>query len=172
MKFGFIFLAVSALLLTASCNLNNDKRKSFEDVVVYNDFIVDHINALDSAYILALATDNGIDYCMKKCDSLVDLCDKTSSELKGIQPYNGDSSLTMQALAYTQFMRNNGERDIKNFLKLLDTYENAELEEQEKLVDEVQTTAESIDKNYDVEMDKVNTVQEKLAKKHNYTVLK
>ncbi len=172
MKFGFIFLAVSALLLTASCNLNNDKRKSFEDVVVYNDFIVDHINALDSAYILALATDNGIDYCMKKCDSLVDLCDKTSSELKGIQPYNGDSSLTMQALAYTQFMRNNGERDIKNFLKLLDTYENAELEEQEKLVDEVQTTAESIDKNYDVEMDKVNTVQEKFAKKHNYTVLK
>ena len=172
MKFGFIFLAVSALLLTASCNLNNDKRKSFEDVVVYNDFIVDHINALDSAYILALATDNGIDYCMKKCDSLVDLCDKTSSELKGIQPYNGDSSLTMQALAYTQFMRNNGERDIKNFLKLLDTYENAKLEEQEKLVDEVQTTAESIDKNYDVEMDKVNTVQEKFAKKHNYTVLK
>ena len=172
MKFGFIFLAVSALLLTASCNLNNDKRKSFEDVVVYNDFIVDHINALDSAYILALATDNGIDYCMKKCDSLVDLCDKTSSELKGIQPYNGDSSLTMQALAYTQFMRNNGEWDIKNFLKLLDTYENAELEEQEKLVDEVQTTAESIDKNYDVEMDKVNTVQEKFAKKHNYTVLK
>ena len=140
--------------------------------MVYNDFIVDHINALDSAYILALATDNGIDYCMKKCDSLVDLCDKTSSELKGIQPYNGDSSLTMQALAYTQFMRNNGERDIKNFLKLLDTYENAELEEQEKLVDEVQTTAESIDKNYDVEMDKVNTVQEKFAKKHNYTVLK
>ena len=172
MKFGFIFLAVSALLLTASCNLNNDKRKSFEDVVVYNDFIVDHINALDSAYILALATDNGIDYCMKKCDSLVDLCDKTSSELKGIQPYNGDSSLTMQALAYTQFMINNCERDIKNFLKLLDTYENAELEEQEKLVDEVQTTAESIDKNYDVEMDKVNTVQEKFAKKHNYTVLK
>lgn len=172
MKFGFIFLAVSALLLTASCNLNNDKRKSFEDVVVYNDFIVDHINALDSAYILALATDNGIDYCIKKCDSLVDLCDKTSSELKGIQPYNGDSSLTMQALAYTQFMRNNGERDIKNFLKLLDTYENAELEEQEKLVDEVQTTAESIDKNYDIEMDKVNKVQEKFAKKHNYTVLK
>ena len=102
MKFGFIFLAVSALLHTAYCNLNNDKRKSFEDVVVYNDFIVDHINALDSAYILALATDNGIDYCMKKCDSLVDLCDKTSSELKGIQPYNGDSSLTMQALAYTR----------------------------------------------------------------------
>lgn len=172
MKFGFIFLAVSALLLTASCNLNNDKRKSFEDVVVYNDFIVDHINALDSAYILALATDNGIDYCMKKCDSLVDLCDKTNSELKGIQPFDGDSSLTMQALAYTQFMRNNGERDIKNFLKLLDTYENAEFEEQEKLVDEVQTTAERIDKNYDIEMDKVNTVQEKFAKKHNYTVLK
>lgn len=172
MKFGFIFLAVSSLLLAASCNFKSDSRRSFEDVVTYNDYIVDHINALDSAYILALATDNGIDFCMKKCDSLVDLCDKTSLELKGIQPFDGDSSLTMQALAYTQFMRNNGEKDIKKFLKLLDTYENAELEEQETLVDEVQTTAETIDKNYDVEIDKVNEVQQKFAKKHNFTVLR
>ncbi|MDF3029265.1 MAG: hypothetical protein K0S23_3572 [Fluviicola sp.] len=172
MKFGFIFSAVSALLIAASCNVKNDSRKSFDEVIEYNDFIVDHINALDSAYILALETDNGIDYCMKKCDSLVDVCDKTTSELKGIQPFDGDSSLTMQALAYTQFMRNNGEKDIKNFLKLLDTYENAGLEEQEKLVGEVQTMAESIDKNYDIEIDKVNMVQEKFAKKHNFTVLK
>lgn len=172
MKFGFILSAVSALLLAASCNFNSDSRKSFDDVVKYNDFIVDHINALDSAYILALATDNGIDVCMKKCDSLVDLCDKTTKELKGIQPFDGDSSLTMQALAYTQFMRNNGEKDIKKLLKLIDQYEKAELEEQEKLVDEVQTMAENIDKNYDVEINKVDVVQKKFSVKHNYTVLK
>ena len=61
MKFGFILSVTTALLLTVSCNFNKDNRKSFDDVVEYNDFIVDHINALDSAYILALATDNGFD---------------------------------------------------------------------------------------------------------------
>jgi hypothetical protein len=172
MKFGFIFSAVSALLIAASCNVKNDSRKSFDEVIEYNDFIVDHINALDSAYILALATDNGIEECMKKCDSLVGLCDKTSKEFKGIQPYEGDSSLTMQALAYTQFMRNNGEKDIKKLLTLIDKYDKAALEEQAELMAEVQVVAEKIDKNYDLEISKVNQVQQKFAQKHNFTVLK
>lgn len=172
MKIGFIFSAVFALLLAASCNFKSDSRKSFEDVVEYNDFIVDHINALDSAYILALATDNGIETCMKKCDSLVELCDETTLELKGIQPYEGDSSLTMQALAYTQFMRNNGEKEIKKLLKLIDKYEKAGLEEQEELVDEVQMVAENIDKNYDIEINKVDVVQQKFATKHHFSILK
>ncbi|WP_430405363.1 LIC11966 family surface protein [Fluviicola sp.] len=172
MKFGFIFSAVSALLLVTACNFNNDNRKSFDDVVKYNDFIVDHINALDSAYILALATDNGIDVCMKKCDSLVGLCDQTAMDFKGIQPYEGDSSLTMQALAYTQFMKNNGEKEIKKLLKLIEKYEKASIEEQEAMVDEVQTSAENIDKNYEIEIGKVDKVQKKFSAKHNYTVIK
>jgi hypothetical protein len=172
MKFRFIFSAVSALLLVTACNFNNDSRKSFDDVVKYNDFIVDHINALDSAYILALATDNGIDVCMKKCDSLVGLCDQTAMDFKGIQPYEGDSSLTMQALAYTQFMKNNGEKEIKKLLKLIEKYEKASIEEQEAMVDEVQTSAENIDKNYEIEIGKVDKVQKKFSAKHNYTVIK
>lgn len=172
MKFGFIFSAVSALLLVTACNFNNDSRKSFDDVVKYNDFIVDHINAMDSAYILALATDNGIDICMKKCDSLVSLCDKTAMDFKGIQPYEGDSSLTMQALAYTQFMKNNGEKEIKKLLTLIGKYEKASIEEQEALVDEVQTVAETIDKNYEIEIGKVDKVQKKFSAKHNYVVVK
>ncbi len=170
MKFGLILSAAAALLLTVSCN--SDKRKSFDDVVVYNDFIVDHINALDSAYILALATDNGIKDCLKKCDGLVDLCDKTTADLKGIQPYEGDSSLTMQALAYTQFMRNNGEKEIKKLLKLIEKYENASFEEQEAMAEEVQSVAEKIDKQYDIEINQVDKVQQKFAQKFNFTVLK
>jgi CRISPR/Cas system-associated exonuclease Cas4 (RecB family) len=172
MKFGFIFSAVSALLLATACNFNNDSRKSFDDVVKYNDFIVDHINALDSAYILALATDNGIDACLKKCDSLVGLCEKTAVDFKGIQPYEGDSSLTMQALAYTQFMKNNGEKEIKKLLTLIEKYEKATAEEQEALVEEVQTSAEDIDKNYEIEIGKVDKVQKKFSAKHNYVVVK
>lgn len=170
MKFGLILSAAAALLLTVSCN--SDKRKSFEDVVTYNDFIVDHINALDSAYILALATDNGINDCLKKCDVLVDLCDKTTADFKGIQPYEGDSSLTMQALAYTQFMRNNGEKEIKKLLKLIEKYENASFEEQEVMAEEVQAVAEEIDKQYDIEINKVDKVQQKFSKKFNFTILK
>jgi len=172
MKFGFIFSAVSALLLVTACNFNNDSRKSFDDVVKYNDFIVDHINAMDSAYILALATDSGIDVCLKKCDLLVSLCDRTAMDFKGIQPYEGDSSLTMQALAYTQFMKNNGEKEIKKLLTLIEKYEKASIEEQEALVDEVQTVAETIDKNYEIEIGKVDKVQKKFSAKHNYVVVK
>ncbi len=172
MKFGFIFSIAASLLLAVSCNFNNDNRKSFDEVVEYNDFIVDHINALDSAYILALATDSGIAVCMKKCDVLVDLCDKTTAEFKGIQPYDGDSSLTMQALAYTQFMRNNGKKEIKNLLTLIGKYEKADIEGQEKLVGEVQSTAGNIDKQYDIEINKVDKVQQKFAKKHNFTILR
>ncbi|WP_343634855.1 hypothetical protein [Fluviicola sp.] len=171
MKFGFIFSTAVAFMLLVSCNMNNDKRRGFKDVVEYNDFIVDHINSLDSAYILALATDSGIDVCMKKCDDLVVLCDKTTEEFKGIQPYEGDSTLTMQALAYTQFMRNNGKTEIKKLLKLIDAYQNASMEEQEKMVDEVQSTAEEIDKQYDIEINKVDQVQQKFSKKHNFKIL-
>ena len=170
MKFGIIFSAAAIFLLAVSCN--SDKRKSFDDVVEYNDYIVDHINALDSAYILALATDNGISECMKKCDGLVDLCDKTEADFKGIQPYKGDSTLTMQALAYTQFMRNNGDKEIKELLKLIEKYENASFEEQEAMAEEVQATAEKIDKQYDIEINKVDKVQQKFSQKFNFTVLK
>lgn len=171
MKLGFIFSAAAALMLLVSCNMNNDKRRGFKDVVEYNDYIVDHINALDSAYILALATDSGIDVCMQKCDQLVLLCDKTTEEFKGIQPYEGDSTLTMQALAYTQFMRNNGKTEIKKLLKLIETYQNASMEEQEKMVDNVQSTAEEIDKQYDIEINKVDKVQQKFSVKHNFKIL-
>lgn len=170
MKFGIIFSLAAVLLLTVSCN--SDKRKSFDDVVEYNDFIVDHINSLDSVYMLALETDNGIEDCMKKCDELVNLCDKTSAEFKGIQPYDGDSTLTMQALAYTQFMRNNGDKEIKRLLKLIDTFEKGSIEEQEKLSDEVQLVAENLDKQYDIEINKVDAVQQKFSKKHNFTILR
>lgn len=172
MKFGFIFSVAATVLLTVSCHFNKDNRKSFDDVVEYNDYIVDHINGLDSAYTLALATDSGIDVCMKKCDLLVDLCDKTTAEFKGIQPYEGDSSLTMQALAYTQFMRNNGEKEIKKLLKLIDTYQKASFEEQADLVNEVQSSAAKIDKQYDIEINKVDAVQQKFSQKHNFKILK
>lgn len=169
MKFGIIFSMATALLLMVSCN--NDKRKSFDEAVDYNDFIVDHINSLDSAYILALATDNGIEECLKKCDVLVDLCDKTTADFKGIQPYKGDSTLTMQALAYTQFMKNNGKTEIKKLLKMIDSYENASFEEQEKLAVEVQKTAGEIDKQYEIEINKLELVQQKFSRKFNITIL-
>lgn len=167
----FFLTALLSGLLTA-CNFNNDKRKSFEDVVVYNDFIVDHINALDSAYIIALDTDLGIEVCMKKCDSLVELCDRTTEDFLGIQPFKGDSSLTMQALKYTQFMKNNGNKEIKALLKLIDEYQNADYETQEAMADEIERSANRIDARYDEEINKVDKVQTQLSKKFEFRVLK
>jgi hypothetical protein len=171
MKFGFAFYIMSATLLMASCNFNNDKRKSFDDVVKYNDFIVDHVNALDGAYSLALNTDLGIEVCMKKCDSLVQLCDKTTDELKGIQPFKGDSTLTMQALKYTQFMRNNGKREIRDLLKLIDNYQKADESELDALSEQIQETAGLIDARYEKEIALVDLVQKKLSVKYNFRII-
>lgn len=174
MKIALMLSAATALLLAVSCNSNNDKRKSFDDVVKYNDFIVDHINGMDSVYMLALDAESGIDVCMKKCDDLVKFCDKTEQDFKGIQPFNGDSSLTMQALEYTQFMRNNGKKEIKALLGLIDDFQKAEAAGEassDELVAQIQETAGKIDERYDEEINKVDEVQKKFSIKHNFTVL-
>lgn len=174
MKMTLILSAAVACLLAVSCNSNNDKRKSFDDVVEYNDFIVDRINGMDSVYMLALDAESGIDVCMKKCGDLVNFCDKTEQDFKGIQPFKGDSSLTMQALQYTQFMRNNGKKEIHVLLNLIKEFQDQEAAGEapsDELVAQIQETAGKIDNRYDDEINKLDKVQKKFSIKHNYTVL-
>ncbi|MNJ88834.1 hypothetical protein D3C87_63910 [compost metagenome] len=173
MKIAFIFSAATALLLAVSCNSNNDKRKSFDEVVEYNDYIVDRINGMDSVYMLALDAESGIDACMKKCEDLVKFCDKTEQDFKGIQPFKGDSSLTMQALQYTQFMRNNGKKEIKALLGLIEDFQEEEAAGEvpsDEIVAQIQETAGKIDERYDEEINKLDEVQKKFSIKHNFTV--
>lgn len=173
MKMTFILSAAAALLLATSCN-SNDKRKSFDDVVEYNDFIVDRINGMDSVYMLALDAESGIDACMKKCDDLVKFCDKTEQDFKGIQPFKGDSTLTMQALQYAQFMRNNGNKEIKVLLGHIKDFQEEEAAGEvpsDETVAKIQETAGKIDARYDEEINKLDEVQKKFSIKHNFTVL-
>lgn len=175
-KILFLTALFSGFLIVAACNRNNDKRRSFNDVVEYNDFIVDQVNSLDSAYVLALDTDQGIDFCMRKCDSLVTLCNHSTKELMGIQPFEGDSSLTMQALKYVQFMRNNGEHEVKNLLKMIEAYQQMDYdidpEKEEKTLAEIEEAVGLLDKRYEEEINRVEAVQSKLSQKHHFQVLK
>lgn len=125
MKHFYLSLFAGLLLITASCNSNKDPRRAFNSPVEYNDFIIESINKLDTAYMNSLDVEKGKEYCLKSCDSLIQLCDQYIENLKGIQPYEGDSTFSMQAIAYVQFMKNNGKNDIPQFLQLIDRYETA-----------------------------------------------
>ncbi|WP_343747476.1 hypothetical protein [Fluviicola sp.] len=173
----FLPALFSGLLIVAACNNgNNDKRRSFADVVEYNDFVVDQVNGLDSAYVLSVDTEQGIDVCMRKCDSLVELCNHATEELMGIQPFEGDSSLTMQALKYVQFMRNNGEHEVKKLLKMIEAYQqmdyDADPEKEEQTLADIDKAADLLDERYEKEINRLEAVQTKLSQKHDFRVLK
>lgn len=172
----FLTALFSGLLILAACNRNNDKRKSFEDVVEYNDFIVDQVNSLDSAYILAVNTERGVEFCRHKCDSLVELCNQATKELMDIQPFEGDSSLTMQALKYVQYMRNTGEKEIKNLLKMIEEYQQMGYdiapEKEEEIIATINKEADRLDARYEEEINRLEAVQTKLSQKHRFQVVK
>lgn len=169
--FYFSFIA-GFLFVSASCNSTKDNRKSFDDVTKYNDYIIACINSLDTAYMKTLDVMKGKEYCINQCDSLVAFCDQTIEKLKGIQPYDGDSSFAMQAISYTQYMKNNGKTVVPSFLELTDKYETAKSEEEiEQINKELEASGSKLDENYEIQMSKLETVQKALAKKFNFVII-
>lgn len=171
MKSGFAFCIISVALFMVSCNQNNDKRKSFNDVVEYNDFIVDHIEKVNAVYTQALDTSLSIEEALKACDELTQLCEKSTLELKNIQPFDRDSSLTMQTLQYFQYMKVNGNNKIKHFLTLEDQYLKSEFTDEEALISEIEAAIGEINLEQEIESEKVNVVQKKFATKHDMLIL-
>ncbi len=174
MKFRLAFCLALVGAIAVSCKMNNDKRKSFSDVVEYNDYLIDHIDEINEIYMLALDTSLSFEEALIISDSLVVVCEQTTDDIKGIQPFEGDSSLAMQALEYTQFMKLNGKKHLKDFLKLEQKYiESADLSEEESnlLFNQAEEMIQKMDKIRDKELEKVDLVQEKFARKYNMTVI-
>lgn len=174
MKIKLAFCMLLAVAIVVSCKTNNDKRKSFSDVVEYNDYLIDKVDEINNVYTRALDTTLSFEDAMKVCDSLVTLCERTTEEVKGIQPFEGDSSMAMQVLQYTQFMRLNGEKHVKDFLKVEEKYmQSADLsvEESDALYEEADERINKLNDSRDKEMLKIDAVQGKFADKFDMMVL-
>jgi hypothetical protein len=175
MKFAVAFCLALTGTLIVSCNMNSDKRKSFSDVAAYNDYLIDELDVINEVYTHALDTSISIEDALKACDSLVDLCEKATVKVKGIQPYDGDSSMAMQTLEYVQYMKLNGEKHIKAFLKLEDEYLKAtdiSEEEDEALYNAVEEAIGKINAEQEKELAKVDLVQKKFAEKYHMIIMK
>lgn len=169
MKFHLIAIAFLATLVFTACN--TDKRKSFEEPVAYNDYVVDCITSIDTAYALAIEIEGGMEAANRTCDSLILVCDANVSMLERIQPYDGDSTFTEAAKKFAYSMKKMANGELRTYHKLFNDYTNAKVEEADKIGDELNKVAEGMDKRYEVEMNRIDAVQKKLAKKLNYIVM-
>jgi hypothetical protein len=162
-----LFVCVSAMtLFVMSCG-PKDSRQSFDDPTKYNDFVVDALNELDLTYASTLDVNQGEEKCLALCDTLVEKAEATMLKLNSIQPYEGDSSLTMAAKDFTTYMGEIGKKDLPDFIKKVF---NPEMTEADKT--QIDQRATDLDKTYEVKMNQIDAVQKALSKKFNFIILK
>ncbi len=174
MKLASTFCLALIGTVIISCNLHKDPRKSFDNAVAYNDYLIDRLDVLNKLYTHALDTNMSLVDALQACDSLVMLCERTTEEMKGIQPFEGDSSLTMQSLEYTQYMKLNAEKHMKKFLELQEQYlQSTDLTEEEDaaLYGQIEKALAEINLKQEKELAKLDAVQQKFADKHNLQVM-
>ncbi|WP_300660395.1 hypothetical protein [Fluviicola sp.] len=181
MKFASAFCIALIGTLVVSCSNsdspkpNPDKRRLFTDVADYNDYLVDQLDMLTIAYDNSLDANITTEEALKRCDSLVTLCEKAAENIKGIQPFEGDSSLAMQMLDYVRFLKFSGEKSIPEFLKMDEEYINlpdSETQEIERLGKKIDEVAVKQNTARNREHAKVDKAQAKFGKKHQLTIVK
>ena len=143
-----------------------DNRKSFEDATKYNDYIIKEINELDQMNVTTMDVTKGKEYCLSQCDSLIKRSESAIKALNEIQPYEGDSTFTMAAKEFCTYMGQAGKNDLPEFINFV-MDPNLTPEDEPKISEK----ADKIDKNYEVQMNNVETVQKALAKKFNFIIL-
>lgn len=177
MKFAsaFCLALIGTVLISCNMNTNPDKRKSFTDVVDYNDYMVDQIDAIQNAYDRALDTTKTLEEALKECDSLVVICEKSVENIKGTQPFEGDSSLVMQMLEYIQFMKVNGGKHLKELLQMQEDYLNLadyETPEAENLTKKLNEAIVKQNTSKDRELAKLDMVQKKFGERHQMMIMR
>ena len=86
MRNSVLLLFQVGVSLFISCS-REDSRKSFSDVVAYNDFIIDKINEVDQYYANALYKSENEKQGLIACDSLFELSNMIIIVLDGMQPF-------------------------------------------------------------------------------------
>lgn len=143
-----------------------DSRKSFDDATKYNDYIIDQINELDKMYVTTMDITKGKEFCLAQCDSLTKKAEATIKALNDIQPYEGDSTFAMAAKKFCSYMGGAGKKELPDFINFV-MDPNLTPEDEPKISEQ----ADKIDKNYEVQMNNVETVQKALAKKFNFIII-
>lgn len=156
-------VAVVTIGFLTSCG-GGDKRKKFDDVVAYNDYIVDVVNDVDQTYVKTLDVLKGKEYCVAQCDSLTNVCTRSLTKLN-IQPYKGDSSFVESSKEFVNYMSGIAKKDLPAYIDLLFAEEYTT--EMETKIDNM---AKELDGNYDKYFAKIEAAQSSLSTKFNYKI--
>jgi hypothetical protein len=166
MRTSFLFLFLVTVSLFQSCS-HKDSRKSFSDVVAYNNFIIDRINEVDQCYANALDKSENEKQGLIACDSLFEISNRTINVLKGIQPFQEDSAFCESAKKFALYMTTISKQELPQFFGMI--YNDDRTEEQQV---EIDRRAAFLDQHYDAEMAHLNLVQKALSKKYNFQINK
>jgi hypothetical protein len=166
MRNSVLLLFLVGVSLFQSCS-HKDSRKSFSDVVAYNDFIIDRINEVDQCYANALDKSENEKQGLIACDSLFELSNRTINVLEGIQPFQEDSSFCESAKKFALYMASISKQELPQFFGMI--YNADRTEEQQG---EIDRRAAFLDQHYDAEMAHLNLVQKALSTKYNFQINK
>jgi hypothetical protein len=151
------FIAVVLPLFTFS--------QTYSSAIEYNDFIIDHINELDSIYVSTMDVESGKDYCLSQCEVLMKKADEIIHELEANKVYKGETKFASAAIVFCKYMRDAGKKDLPEFI-------NAIMQEDLASSDEAKILkmADKVDENYDKQMFKFEKAQKAFAKKFDFVI--
>jgi len=159
-----ILLIPGILLFVQSCGDKNN-RKSFTNVVEYNDFIIDQVNEVDRQYADALNNSQDRAEGLSACDSLLALTDRALQRLENIQAFREDSTFCDAAKGFITYMKSISTRELPQFFDLIFN-SNRSQEDQS----EIDSRADYLDRRYEAEMAHLNLVQKALSTKFDFQI--
>lgn len=163
---SLLFFILAGLFLVQSCG-NKDSRKSFSDVVEYNDYIIDQVNEVDQHYSDALNNSTSEEEGLKACDSLFAVSNRALVRLQDLQPYKNDSTLCESAKGFVNHFSMISKRELPQFFARIFNTNRTEADQAE-----IDHRAAFLDQHYEAEMDHFNLVQKALSTKFNFQINK
>ena len=164
MKNFFILLIPGLLILFQSCG-DNDNRKSFANVVEYNDFIIDRVNEVDRQYADVLNNSKDQAEGIIACDSLLVLTNRTLERLENLQAFREDCTFCVAAKGFVNYMKVISTRELPQFFGLIFNLNRSQEDQSE-----IDRRADYLDRRYEAEMAHLNLVQKALSTKFNFQI--
>lgn len=166
MQNSLLLFILTGLFLIQSCG-TKDSRRSFSDIVAYNDYIIDQINEVDRRYSDALNNSTNEEEGLKACDSLFSFSNRALVRLQDIQPYKNDSTLCEAAKGFVNHFSAISKRELPQFFGKIFNTNRTEADQAE-----IDQRAAFLDQHYEAEMNHFNLVQKALSTKFNFQINK
>lgn len=139
--------------------------QTFSSAIEYNDFIIDHINELDSIYVTTMNVESGKEHCLLQCEILIKRAEEMIFELEANNVYEGETKFASAAIVFCKYMRDAGKKDLPEFISTIMRENIASSEEAG-----INKMADKIDENYDKQMTAFEKAQKVFAKKFDFVI--